>query len=88
MAPAKKTATQSIANYDARIDAYIAKAQLDPLLMPGEYLAIGDPGGPAPFTLENLVSIASLIGGLLGEGGGAQLSNAVLYEGLEQRFGR
>ena len=27
MAPAKKTATQSIANYDARIDAYIAKAQ-------------------------------------------------------------
>ena len=75
-------------NYIAGINAYIAKAQLDPLLMPGEYLAIGDPGGPAPFTLENLVSIASLIGGLLGEGGGAQLSNAVLYEGLEQRFGR
>jgi len=74
-------------NYIAGINAYISKAQLDPLLMPGEYVAIGDPGGPAPFTLENLVSIASLIGGLLGVGGGAQLSNAVLYENLEQRFG-
>jgi len=75
-------------NYVAGINAYIAQAQIDPLLMPGEYVAIGDPGGPAPFTLEDLVSIASLIGGELGVGGGDQLSNAILYENFKQRFGR
>jgi acyl-homoserine lactone acylase PvdQ len=74
-------------NYVDGINAYIAGAQLDPLLMPGEYAAIGDLGGPAPFTLEDLVSIASLVGGIFGQGGGAQLSNAILYENLEQRFG-
>jgi acyl-homoserine lactone acylase PvdQ len=74
-------------NYVDGINAYIARAQLDPLLMPAEYAALGDLGGPAPFTLEDLVSIASLVGGLFGRGGGAQLSNAVLYEKLAQRFG-
>ncbi|HWF72974.1 MAG TPA: penicillin acylase family protein, partial [Solirubrobacteraceae bacterium] len=75
-------------NYVAGINAYIGQAQLDPLLMPGEYAAIGQLGGPAPFTVEDLVSIASLVGGIFGQGGGAQLSNAVLYENLTQRFGR
>ena len=74
-------------NYIDGISAYIANAQLDPLLMPAEYVAIGDPGGPAPFTLEDLVSIASLVGSSLGRGGGDQLANAVLYENLERRFG-
>ena len=74
-------------NYVAGINAYISRAQLDPLMMPAEYAAIGDLGGPQPFTLENLVSIASLVGGIFGRGGGDQLSNAVLYESLEQRFG-
>jgi acyl-homoserine lactone acylase PvdQ len=74
-------------NYIAGINGYIAKAQVDPLLMPSEYLALGQPGGPAPFTIENMVSIASLVGGIFGQGGGAQLSNAILYENLVQRFG-
>ena len=74
-------------NYVAGINAYISQAQLDPLLMPGEYAAIGDLGGPTPFTVEDLVSIDALVGGIFGKGGGAQLSNAVLYENLEQRFG-
>jgi acyl-homoserine lactone acylase PvdQ len=74
-------------NYVAGINAYISQAQLDPLLMPAEYVALGDLGGPQPFTVEDLVSIASLVGGIFGQGGGAQLSNAVLYENLKQRFG-
>jgi len=74
-------------NYVAGINAYISRAQLDPLMMPGEYVAIGDLGGPQPFTVEDLVSIASLVGGIFGQGGGHQLSNAVLYESLKQRFG-
>ena len=43
--------------------------------------------GPQPFSLEDLVSIATLVGGIFGNGGGDQLSNAVLYENLARRFG-
>ncbi len=73
--------------YVAGINAYIAAAKLNPLMMPAEYAAIGQPGGPQPFTLEDLVSIATLVGGIFGNGGGAQLSNAVLYEDLLHKFG-
>ena len=77
-------------NYVLGINAYIAKAKM-PLnmltMMPAEYAAIGQPGGPQPFSLEDLVSIATLVGGIFGNGGGKQLSNAVLYENLVRRFG-
>ena len=53
-------------------------------MMPAEYAAIGQPQRPAPFTLENLVSIATLVGGIFGNGGGDQLSNASLYENMKQ----
>ena len=77
-------------NYVDGINAYIAKAE-SPLgaltMMPAEYAAIGQPTGPAPFTVEDLVSIATLVGGIFGNGGGQQLSNAVLYENMAQKFG-
>jgi acyl-homoserine lactone acylase PvdQ len=78
-------------NYVDGINAYIANAK-NPLnaltgMMPAEYALLGMPQGPEPFTLENLVSIATLVGGIFGNGGGDQLSNAVLYERLQQRFG-
>ena len=77
-------------NYVDGINAYIAKAEspLEALtMMPAEYAAIGQPAGPAPFTVEDLVSIATLVGGIFGNGGGQQLSNAVLYQKMEQKFG-
>ena len=74
-------------NYVDGINGYIAHAQLDPLAMPAEYLALGDLGGPAPFDVEDLVAIASLVGGQLGVGGGDQLANAVLYGAMKARFG-
>ncbi len=65
-----------------------AKSPLNYLtMMPAEYAAIGQPQGPAPFTLENLVSIATLVGGIFGNGGGDQLFNAVLYENMLEKFG-
>ena len=77
-------------NYVAGINAYIAKAQ-NPLftgtMMPAEYLALGM-SGPQPFTVEDLVTIATLVGGIFGNGGGEQLSNAVLYQDLKQKFGK
>lgn len=77
-----------ITNYVAGINAYIMAAKLNPTLMPGEYAAIGQPGGPQLFRPEDLISIASLVGGIFGQGGGGQLNNAILYEQLLKRFGR
>ena len=74
-------------NYLAGINAYIRKARSDPLMLPGEYAALGYPMGPAPFTLDDFISIATIIGAELGNGGGQQLHNAVLYEALRRRFG-
>src|SRR6185437_725209 len=77
-------------SYVNGINAYINQAE-QPLnyltMMPAEYAAIGQPQGPAPFTLENLVSIATLVGGIFGNGGGDQLYNAQLYENMVKRFG-
>jgi acyl-homoserine lactone acylase PvdQ len=77
-------------NYVAGINAYISQAE-NPLnaltMLPAEYTAIGQPQGPQPFTLQDIVKIATLVGGIFGNGGGQQLSNAVLYENLEQQFG-
>ena len=74
---------QDATNYVTGINAYIARAQ-NPLFtattMPAEYTVLGLT--PKPFTVEDLVSIATLVGGIFGNGGGAQLSNAVLYENL------
>ncbi|HEY2770126.1 MAG TPA: penicillin acylase family protein, partial [Solirubrobacteraceae bacterium] len=78
-------------NFVAGINAYIARTK-NPLFagttLPAEYAALGHFDGPQPFSLEDLVSIATLVGGIFGEGGGDQLSNAVLYENLYQKFGR
>jgi acyl-homoserine lactone acylase PvdQ len=77
-------------SYIDGINAYIAAAK-QPLntlsMMPAEYAAIGQPGGPAPFTLEDLVSIATLVGGIFGNGGGDQLYNAQLYQAMTKKFG-
>jgi acyl-homoserine lactone acylase PvdQ len=78
-------------NYVDGVNAYIAMAEANPinaaLYLPGEYTAIGQSQGPAPFTVENIISIASLIGGELGQGGGDQLQTAILYQQFKQRFG-
>src|SRR6201995_5757547 len=81
---------QDASNYVNGINAYInqAKQPLNYLtMMPAEYAAIGQPQGPAPFTLENLVSIATLVGGIFGHGGGDQPYNAQLYENMAKKFG-
>jgi acyl-homoserine lactone acylase PvdQ len=79
-----------ITSYVNGINAYIAQAK-QPLsiltMMPAEYAAIGQPSGPQAFTLEDLVSIATLVGGIFGNGGGDQLYNAMLYQSMTQRFG-
>ena len=85
--PSSSTVYSDISNYVAGINAYIKMAQTDPLLMPGEYAAIGQPQGPQLFSLTDLIRIATLVGGIFGNGGGNQLDNAVLYENLVNKFG-
>ncbi len=85
--PSSSTIYSDITNYVAGINAYIKKAETDPLLMPGEYAAIGQPLGPQPFSPTDLIRIATLVGGIFGNGGGNQLNNALLYENLVNKFG-
>ncbi len=75
-------------NYIDGINAYIDAARLNPLLMPAEYLAIGQPLGPTPWKLTDLVASASLIGGIFGHGGGAELTDAESLEAFQHRYGR
>src|SRR6202011_2695479 len=76
-------------SYVAGINAYIDRAG-NPLFtvttLPAENIALGVRS--AHFTPPDLVSIATLVGGIFGNGGGGQLSNALLYEQLLLKFGR
>jgi acyl-homoserine lactone acylase PvdQ len=75
-----------VQNYVAGLNAYIARAKLDPLLMPFEYTAIEKT--PQPFTVTDVVAIASLIGGIFGRGGGSEVQSALALQALERRLGR
>lgn len=74
-------------SYVAGINLYIAEARLNPTLMPAEYIALGRPLGPDPWKVTDLVATASLIGSILGQGGGNQLAWARVLEGFRHRFG-
>jgi acyl-homoserine lactone acylase PvdQ len=74
--------------YIAGINAYIAKARLNPLsMMPAEYTALSMPSGPTNFVPADLVAIASAIAGAEGVGGGTELPWTLLMEDLQQKLG-
>jgi acyl-homoserine lactone acylase PvdQ len=77
-----------IENYTAGVNAYIAAAKLNPNLMPGEYAAINQPQGPADWKDTDVIAIASLVGAIFGKGGGGEVRNAEIYQGLRKRFGK
>ncbi|MBF4161864.1 penicillin acylase family protein [Nocardioides acrostichi] len=52
---------------------------------PVEYAALQRP--PQPYTRADIVSIASLVGGIFGTGGGGQYTNAIWLQQLQERFG-
>jgi acyl-homoserine lactone acylase PvdQ len=71
----------------AGINRYIAEARLNPLKMPGEYAAIGRPLGPTDWKVTDVVAVASLVGGIFGQGGGRELAQADLLRAFTDRFG-
>jgi acyl-homoserine lactone acylase PvdQ len=78
---------EDVTNYVAGINRYIQEARLNPLKMPSEYAAIGKPG-PQDWKVTDVIATASLIGGIFGKGGGAELDNALLLQSAQKRFGR
>jgi acyl-homoserine lactone acylase PvdQ len=74
-----------VTNFVAGINAYIAKARLDPTKMPGEYAAFGKQ--PEDWRVTDVIAEASLIGGIFGKGGGNELRSALLLQALQKRFG-
>ncbi|HEV2376073.1 MAG TPA: penicillin acylase family protein [Streptosporangiaceae bacterium] len=71
--------------YVAGINNYIAATRTDPSLLPADYAAVGAP--PQPWTPADIISIASLIGGIFGKGGGGEVSNAALLQYLDRQLG-
>ncbi len=52
---------------------------------PVEYAVLQRP--PTPYTRADIVSIASLVGGIFGTGGGGQYTNAIWLQQLQEQFG-
>ena len=73
-------------NFVAGINAYISKVIANPMLMPSEYAAFGKT--PQKWTPEDVIAEASLIGGIFGKGGGAELQSALTLQAMQKRFGR
>jgi acyl-homoserine lactone acylase PvdQ len=55
------------------VNAYVTEATSDATKLPAEYPALQQV--PQPFVVEDIVAIASLVGGIFGKGGGGELSN-------------
>jgi acyl-homoserine lactone acylase PvdQ len=75
-------------HYVAGVNQYIAEAKLDPTKMPGEYFAIGRPQGPEPWKGTDLLATATLVGGIFGKGGGAELQWSEIRRALRARLGK
>jgi acyl-homoserine lactone acylase PvdQ len=75
-----------VTEYVAGINAYIKEALVDPAKLPAEYAALGKV--PTEWTATDVIAEASLIGGIFGKGGGAEVRSALALEALEAKLGR
>lgn len=79
-------AVHDVNAYVEGINAYIAAANLDPTLKPGEYSLLGKP--MEPWKATDVIAIASLVGGIFGRGGGNELRSALTMQAFVDRMGR
>jgi acyl-homoserine lactone acylase PvdQ len=80
-------AKSMIYNYVNGVNAYIRSAVLNPTKLPADYAAALPGIAPTTWTVADVVSIAGLIGGIFGRGGGAEIQNAHLLQYLKQQLG-
>jgi len=78
-------ALSMIRNYVAGVNQYIAQAEKNASMMPVEYDVFGQ---PKPWSADDVVAVASLIGGIFGDGGGGEVSNSALLKYLEGQLGQ
>jgi acyl-homoserine lactone acylase PvdQ len=81
--------TQAVADVDAYVEginAYVAAARANPSLKPAEYALLNQP--MEPWKPTDVLSIASLVGGIFGRGGGSELNSALTLQAFEKRMGR
>jgi acyl-homoserine lactone acylase PvdQ len=74
-------------DYVAGVNQYIREAKLDITKLPGEYATIGRPLGPEPWRVADLAATATLVGGIFGKGGGAELDQMELRRSFVARYG-
>ncbi len=75
-----------LTEYVAGINAYVHEALLNPTKLPSEYAAIAKT--PEEWKPTDVIAEASLIGGIFGKGGGAEVRSALTLEAFEKHFGR
>src|SRR5262249_37090251 len=83
---AGRQALEDVDAYVEGINAYIAAANVDPLLKPAEYTLLNQP--MSPWKATDVVAVGSLIGGIFGRGGGAELNSALTMEAFVERMGK
>ena len=77
--PDAETMRGDLLAYVEGVNRYIQEALADPGKMPAEYFALQQV--PAQWKAEDIVAVASLVGGVFGRGGGRELANC---RGLQQ----
>ena len=75
-------------NYVDGMNQCIAETRLDPSKMPGEYAALGHPGGPEPWKVTDVIATGALVAGIFGKGGGDEVGAALVLQEAQQRFGK
>jgi acyl-homoserine lactone acylase PvdQ len=76
---------EDVKEFVAGINAYVKEALINPNKMPAEYAALGKV--PGEWKPTDVIAEASLIGGIFGKGGGAELRSALALEAFEKQFG-
>jgi acyl-homoserine lactone acylase PvdQ len=79
-------AVDDVDAYVEGINAYVAAANLDPKLKPGEYTLLNKP--MEPWKPTDVIAIASLVGGIFGQGGGNELNSALTMQAFVKRMGK
>lgn len=75
-----------VKEFVAGINAYVTEALINPTKMPAEYAALKQV--PTEWKPTDVIAEASLIGGIFGKGGGAEVSSALALEAFEKTFGK
>ncbi|HEY8467700.1 MAG TPA: penicillin acylase family protein, partial [Solirubrobacterales bacterium] len=84
---------EDVRNYTDGVNQYIAEARQGPgvfqqgSLIPGEYGLISRPSGPDEWREIDVISVASLVAGIFGKGGGGEMRSAQALEAAIARFG-